>query len=125
MATHFGILASRIPWTEEPGGLQTIDFQRVKPDSPRIFDMCVCAQSCLTLCDSLDCSLLGSSAHGISQARILEWVATSLSRGSSRPRDPAHISCTGRLILYHCGTREGHAPLTQAGKESTRESLGI
>ena len=32
MATHFGILASRIPWTEEPGGLQTIDFQRVKHD---------------------------------------------------------------------------------------------
>jgi len=38
-------------------------------------------------------------AHGISQARILEWVAISFSRGSSWPRDQTHISCTGRLIL--------------------------
>ena len=46
--------------------------------------VCVCvAQSCLTLCDSMDCSPPGSSVHGILQARILEWVATSFSRGSS------------------------------------------
>ena len=45
------------------------------------------AQSCPTLCDPVDCSLLGSSVHGILQARILEWVAISFSRGSSRPRD--------------------------------------
>ena len=38
------------------------------------------AQSCLTLCDSMDCSLSGSSVHGIFQARILEWVAISFSR---------------------------------------------
>ena len=44
---------------------------------------CVCAQSCLTLCDPMDCSSPGSSVHGILQARILEWVATSFSRGSS------------------------------------------
>ena len=44
-------------------------------------------QSCLTLCDPMDCSLLGSSVHGILQARILEWVAISYSRGSSQPRD--------------------------------------
>ena len=51
---------------------------------------CVCvlvAQSCLILCDLMDCSLLGSSVHGILQARILEWVAISFSRGSSHPRD--------------------------------------
>ena len=41
------------------------------------------AQSCLTLCDPIDCSLLGSSVHGIFQARILEWVAISFSRRSS------------------------------------------
>ena len=41
------------------------------------------AQSCLTLCDSMDCGLLGSSVHGILQARILEWIATSFSRESS------------------------------------------
>ena len=46
----------------------------------------VCTQSCLTLCDPMDCSPPGSSVHGISQARILEWVAMSSSRGSSHPR---------------------------------------
>ena len=40
------------------------------------------AQSCLTLCDPMDCSLPGSSVHGIFQARILEWVAISFSRSS-------------------------------------------
>ena len=46
-----------------------------------------CAQSCPTLCDPMDCSSPGSSVHGIFQARLLEWVATSFSRGSSWPRD--------------------------------------
>ena len=45
------------------------------------------AQSCLTLCNPMDCSLPGSSTHGIFQARVLEWVAISFSRGSSQPRD--------------------------------------
>ena len=45
------------------------------------------AQSCLTLCDPMACSPPGSSVHGISQAKILEWVAISSSRGSSRPRE--------------------------------------
>ena len=44
-------------------------------------------QSCPTLCDPMDCSLPGSSVHGTLQARTLEWVAISSSRGSSRPRD--------------------------------------
>ena len=44
------------------------------------------AQSCPTLCDPMDCNPPGSSVHGISQARILEWVASSFSRGSSQPR---------------------------------------
>ena len=41
-------------------------------------------QLCLTLCDPMDCNQAGSSAHGILQARILEWVAISSSRGSSQ-----------------------------------------
>ena len=45
------------------------------------------AQSRPTLCIPMDCSPPGSSVHGISQARILEWVAISSSRGSSQPRD--------------------------------------
>ena len=50
------------------------------------------AQSCPTLCDPVNCSLPGSSVHGIFQARILEWVAISFSRGSSRPRDRTQVS---------------------------------
>ena len=44
------------------------------------------AQSCPTLCDPMDCRLPGSTIHGIFQARVLEWVAISFSRGSSQPR---------------------------------------
>ena len=49
------------------------------------------AQLCLTLCDPMDCRLTGSSVHGDSQARILEWVATPSSRGSSQPRDQTQV----------------------------------
>ena len=75
--------------------------------------MCMCAHSCLTLCDSMDCSLPGSSIHGIFQGRILEWVAISLSRRFSRPRDWTRVSCDsciGRWVLYHCTTQEASAP---------------
>ena len=68
------------------------------------FLACICAQLCLTLCDPMDCSLPVSSVHGISQARTLEWVVISYSRGSFRPRDQTFISCIGRQILYHCTT---------------------
>ena len=50
-------------------------------------------QSCLTLCNSVDCSPPGSSVRGILQARLLEWVAKPSSRGSSRPRGGTHVSC--------------------------------
>ena len=56
------------------------------------------------LCNLMDCSPPGSSVLGISQARVLEWVAISFSRVSSRPRDQTYIFCTGRQILYHCAT---------------------
>ena len=54
----------------------------------------------------MDCSPRGSSVYGISQARILEWVAISYSRGSSRPRNRTHVSCIGRRVLYHWPTWE-------------------
>ena len=60
-------------------------------------------QWCPTL-RSMNCSPSGSSVHEILQARILEWVSTPFSRGSSQPRDPTHvsyISCLGRQVLYH------------------------
>ena len=59
-------------------------------------------QSCLTLCDCIDCSPSGSSVHGILQA--LECVAISSSRGSSQPKDQTHISyasCISRWVLYY------------------------
>ena len=61
--------------------------------------LCLVSQSCLTLCNPMDCSLPGSSVHGILQARILEWVSMPYSRGSFQPRDLTHIShITSRLF---------------------------
>ena len=63
------------------------------------------AQSCLTLCDSMDHRLPGFLIHGIFQARILEWVAISFSRTSSRLRDQTQVSgAAGRL--YYLSHRE-------------------
>ena len=67
--------------------------------------ICMCAkwlQSCVTLCDPMDCSQPGSSVHAIRQARITEWDAISFSRGSSQPWDQtciSYISCLGRWVL--------------------------
>ena len=72
--------------------------------------VCVCTRSVvLTLYDPMDGSPPGPSVHGISQARIQEWIAISFSRGSSSPRDQtlsSYVSCTGNWILYHCTTWE-------------------
>ena len=59
------------------------------------------AQLCLILCDPMDCSLLGSSVHGISQARILEWVAISSSGGSAWSRNQTQVFYIDRQILFH------------------------
>ena len=64
------------------------------------------SQSCLTLCDPVDCSPPGSSNHGFLQARILEWVAISFSRGSSRPRDQTRVSHIGGRCFNLWATRE-------------------
>ena len=64
------------------------------------------AQSCLTLCDPMDCRLSGSSVHGLFQARVLEWIAISFSRGSSQPRNRTQVSrITGRRFTVWA-TRE-------------------
>ena len=73
------------------------------PHLSSLTDTCVHAQSlqlCPVLCDPMDRSPTGSSVHGILQARILEWVAISSSKGSSQPRDRTCVSCLGRRILY-------------------------
>ena len=65
-------------------------------------------QSCLTLCDHMDYSLLGPSVHRILQARILEWIAIPFFRGSSQPRDQTLVSCTAGEFFTIWGTRETH-----------------
>ena len=79
---------------------------------PAYIRRCLCAaQSHPTTCNPMDCSPSGSSVYRIFQARILEWVAISFSRGSSQPRDRFRISCVsgiGRQILYHWCHLESH-----------------
>ena len=61
--------------------------------------LCLVTQLCQILCDPMDCSPPGSSVHGDSQARILEWVAMPFSRGSTQPRDQTQVShIAGRLF---------------------------
>ena len=69
-------------------------------------NMYVCAQSCLTLCDHMDCSPPGSSVRGISQARKLECVAISSSRGIFPTQGSNLVSYVSRWILYHRATWE-------------------
>ena len=66
--------------------------------------LCVHVQSYPALCNHMDSSPPGSPVHRIFQARILEWVAISSSRGTSRPRDQTWVSCVScivKWILYH------------------------
>ena len=62
----------------------------------------------MTLCDPMNCSPPGCSAHGVSQARILKWVAISFSGRASQLRDLTWVSCIGRQILYCWAIREAH-----------------
>ena len=66
------------------------------------------AQSFPTLSDPKDCSPPGSSVHGVLQARTLEWVAISCSRGSSQPRDQTQVSGTAGRLFTIWATREAH-----------------
>ena len=75
---------------------------------PRSSKSCVYAQLCPTLCDPLDCSPPGSSIHRISQARILEWVAISSSRGSFWPRDPTCASWVTGMLSHWENPAQSH-----------------
>ena len=89
------------------------------------YHLCMCVyslQSCLTLCDPKDCRPPGSSVHGILQARILEWVAISYSRGSSWPRDQTRVSLrllNCKWIVYHWATRKAHKTSVQPSNPTT------
>ena len=92
---------------------------------------CVLLQSGLTLCDPVDCSLPGSSVHGIFQARILRWVAISFSGGIflTQGSNPCALQLAGfcRWILYCSATREGlhavHLPTTHGSPRGQGLSL--
>ena len=66
------------------------------------------AQLCPTLCDPMKCNLPGFSIQGIFQARVLEWVAISFSRGSSRPRGWTQVSCIVGRSFYPLSHQRSH-----------------
>ena len=99
MATHSSVLAWRIPGMGEPGGLPSTGSHRVGCDWSNLaaaaaewMKVKVKSLNRVRLCDSMDCSLPGSSVHGIFQAIVLEWIAISFFRGSSWPRDRTRVS---------------------------------
>ena len=82
------------------------------------------AQSCLILCDPMDCSPPGSPDHGILQARILEWVAIPSSRGSSWPSDWPLVSCIADGSVTIWATREAWRISERTPKNGQIRSLG-
>ena len=109
MAEDRGFPEPHLPLTSpanESLSLVSFVFMKYFNHTERYRDCCLVIKSWLTLCNPMDCRLPGSSVHGVSQTRTLEWVAVSLSRGSSWSRVWTHVFCTGRRILYHSATRE-------------------
>ena len=98
--------------------------------------VCSVAQSCRTLYDPMDCSPLGSSVHGILQARILEWVAISSSRGSSCPQlepmppgsefsttqTPGNVTICGDGMFLQSGGRMVSPPASMPKEKGGRKS---
>ena len=85
-------------------------------------------QSCPALCDPMDCSPPGSSVGGILQARILEWVAISFSRGSSQPRARTWVSCiAGRLFMVSATGKALSVSLKhrESGNVQTEARIGV
>ena len=102
-------------WGQEPSSIPTYRAKFLAKELVKCgVNCCLVVQSCLTLCNPMDCSALGFSIHGISQARVgkisqvLEWVAISFSRGSSWPRDRIAIYGISKWILYRWANREAH-----------------
>ena len=110
-------------WPRDRTWVSCIGFFTTEPSGKPIYKiygvmqngkLCVCAkslQSCLTLCNPMNCSPPGSSVHGILQARILEWVAVPFSRESSQSADWTRVSCllhwqAGSLVLVPPGKPE-------------------
>ena len=112
-------------WFPSPGDLPDLGIEPPSLASPafagRFFTVwaireaqtttCVCVRvceslSCVQLCDPMDCSLPGSSVHGILQAKILKWVVISFSRGSFQLRDRTQVSGIAVRLFTIWATRE-------------------
>ena len=96
-------------WIERPGMLRFMGSQRVRHDwvtELTELNDCLVAQWYLTPCGPMDCSLPGSSGHGILQARILEQAAIPFSRRLSRPRNWTWVSCIAVRFFMVWATRE-------------------
>ena len=109
------LLPGKIPWTEEPGGLQRVRHDWAMITQYTVIQQSHCntmtlwrevAQSCPTLCDPMDCSLSGFTVHGIFQARVLEWIAIFFSRGSSQHRNRTRVSLIAGRCFTGWATRE-------------------
>ena len=88
-------------WLFSPGQYHFLPlYNQFRTNS--VMHACMHAQLCLTLCNPKDCSLPGSSVHGIFWARILEWVAIPFSRGSSSLRDWTWVSCIAGGFFTIC-----------------------
>ena len=85
---YFLGLQNHCKWWLQPLNKKMLAPWKESFDKPNV----IIAQSCPTLCDSMDCSPPGFSVHGILQARILEWVVMPFSRGSSWPRNRSRVS---------------------------------
>ena len=125
--TYSSMLARRNPWTEELGRLWSIGAQRVGHDwsdlahvgpngtffgwTSMVISQCMkvkvlVPQSCPTLCNPMDWSPPGSSVYGILQVRTLQWVAISLSKISSWPRNRTWVFCIAGGVGIIWATRE-------------------
>ena len=122
----FCVFGYCLPWISHV--TQPLFILRLRKDSGIILPSstyCFClnfennllvAQSCLTLCDPMDCSPPGSSVHGLLQARILEWVAIPFSRGSSWPRSETQVShIAGRFFFFSIWASRGENNKTLTG----------
>ena len=74
-------------------------------------------------CGTIDCTLPGSSVHGILQLRVLQWVAIPFSRWSSQPRDQTWVSCIGRQIVYHWTIWEDHNRILLSHKKEPNHAI--
>ena len=96
----------------------------------KIIHKCACVsgkllQLCLTLFDTMYCSPLGSSVHGILQTRTLGWVAIPFSRGSYQPKDQTRMSCSADGIFIIWATREVPYDLWDTKKRNNLQIIWV